>query len=192
MNQNEILLKSALESFVRLGQEEWTAFYEGIQYATYQKHEIILSEGRVEHFIYFVLSGCIKASVFSKGKEITLDFALKNDLISSYVSFLTDTPAKTALEALEPTSVIRIPKQHIFRLYDKYKQAEQMGRKVSEWLYIQKAEREQDFLMLTATERYLKLLKKDADLVKNIPLKYLASYLGIHPESLSRIRKEIT
>jgi CRP/FNR family transcriptional regulator, anaerobic regulatory protein len=91
---------------------------------------------------------------------------------------------------LEETEAIAIPYQLLHEFYDKYKQGERIGRLMAEAQYVKRLRKEMDLLSLTAEERYVALMEKNPDLIRTISIKHLSSYLGIQPESLSRIRKQ--
>ena len=118
-------------------------------------------------------------------------FMFENDYVSAYYSFLSRRPSLMAIQALTPVIVYSMSEKDLDRLCNESKNAERIGRLNAERIYRRKEEREISLLTMSATERYTELLKRSPQLFQQIPLKYIASYLGIQPESLSRIRKQL-
>ena len=106
-------------------------------------------------------------------------------------SFITKTPSVCFIETLADTRVWRIGYDDLQKIYANTKTGDRFGRLMMEQLYIRKAQRERSFLTQTAEERYLDLLLTAPHILQQIPLKHIASYLGITPQALSRIRKRI-
>jgi CRP-like cAMP-binding protein len=161
------------------------------------KKTIILNQGQIEDYLYFISEGIVrfflhKPHPTEPPKEITFSFLVKDMFFSAYDSFITRKPCNYNIETLKHTVTYRI---HYQDLQDLYKNAEignYIGRISAEGLYLRKAQREMSLLMYSAEERYLELLRTYPEYVLQIPLKYIASYLGITPQALSRIRKQIS
>lgn len=156
------------------------------------KHTILTDYGHVEQNAYFLLSGIVKISMQRDGEERILEFFFPNSFFSSYTSFLSRLPSDVEIEALTDCEVEIIHYNDMQQAYKTSLLANRLGRMVTEQYYIRKTNREKDFLMKTATERYQELLDIRPELVQQIPVHMIAKYLGIKPESLSRIRKEIS
>ncbi len=184
-------LRKAFSQITEVSTAEWSTFEDLIEEDSFRKNEFLIREGRVERFIYFICEGMVRVFLTEEGKEISLDFAFENMFTSSYSSFLQQQPSAVYIEALADTRVLKFSHDKLYRLYDRSHQAERMGRLIAELNYIRKNNREISFLKYTAKERYLNLLEQHPKLVQEIPVKYLASYLGIEPESLSRIRRSV-
>ena len=125
------------------------------------------------------------------GKEISLNFSFSHDFTSTYSSFLTGQPTDFTVQALTDVQALRFSRANLFALYDQSHQAERIGRLIAEQAFLRKTSREVQFLTSTAKQRYVQLLEQNPTLVQTISIRHLASYLGIEPESLSRIRREI-
>ena len=187
--QNIDLLKKTIEARTDIRAEDFAAALELVNIKQFDKGEVITEMGKVENYVYFIIEGVTRSYFFKEDKEISLDFHFTGDFISVYESFLDRTPAGHAIEALTPLSMLRIRYENLAKLYEKAPKFEQVGRIMTEELFKKSSERVKDLLSLSATERYVKLLDAHPQYVQNIPLKYLASFLNITPESLSRIRK---
>lgn len=164
------------------------------------KGQMILTEGQIAKYAYFIVSG--KASSFytdDVGKTITWSFhfnetqsAFNNLYIVDYKSFLTQIPAIMSIEALTDIRALRIgyrgfdpPIEHLHIL-------EKCLRKLNEYSFIAAYDRLFSLLTMSATDRYNKLLKNEPYLLQMFSDKHLASYIGVEPPSLSRIRKKMT
>ena len=161
------------------------------------KKTIILKYGETENHLYFVTEGIIrffmhKTHPTEPPKEVTFSFITKNMFYSAYDSFITRSPCQYNVETLQKTVVYRIHHSDVHDLYENTKAGNYVGRISAEQLYLRKAQREISLLTENAEERYLKLLKSYPEYILQIPLKYIASYLGITPQALSRIRKLIS
>lgn len=156
------------------------------------KNTIITRYGQVEHYAYFLLQGIVKINMNYNGEERILEFFLPNSFFSSYTSFLTQKPSDVEITALTDIVVETIYFRDMAKAYETSLLANKLGRMVTEQYYIRKTNREKDFLTKSATERYMELLEERPELLRDIPVNMIAKYLGIKPESLSRIRKEIS
>lgn len=161
------------------------------------KKKIILNYGETENYLYFIAEGIIrffmhKTHPTEPSKEITFSFIAKNMFYSAYDSFITRNPCQYNVQALQDTVVYRIHHSDVQDLYENTKIGNYIGRISAEQLYLRKAQREISLLTDNAEERYLKLMKSYPEYILQIPLKYIASYLGITPQALSRIRKNIS
>jgi len=192
MKPKHELLKKVIEYFTPLEYEVWEEMKMMFIPDIFPKKSFVLKEGEQEEYIYFVTQGIVKAYVESQDKEHILNFVKEGHFVSSYISFLKKEPSRVNLLALEKTCILKLHMDDYFDLCSRFPSVDRFSRLMAEYLYSLKAEREIDLLTLTATERYLKLIKQQPDLLQRVPGKLLASYLGILPESLSRIRKEIT
>jgi CRP-like cAMP-binding protein len=184
-------LKHYIFSLCQLTDKEWCAFEEGLEYIKLKKSEHLLKYGQTEKYIYYVSTGIIRSYLVRDEKEHNVYFCFENQFISSYASFITQQPSECYLQAIKPAEIFRINRNLLMGLYQIFHNAERIGRLFAEKLFVETLEREIDLLNLTAEERYIKLLKQNSSLVHQIPLKHIASYLGIQPESLSRIRKNL-
>ena len=119
-------------------------------------------------------------------------FFFDNDFISSYTSFLTNEKSKAYIQALENTSITLIHKDKLSQLYQKNSKFQQLGRMFTEHLFMLVSEKYEDLLLKSPEERYLNLIENRSNVIQNIPQYMIASYLGITPEALSRIRKRLT
>lgn len=155
----------------------------------------LTNAGEIENYVYFIDKGIVRffinKTVKSEVKEITFSFTSENSFTSAYDSFVTRKPSVYSIQTLKKATVYRIHYDDMQELYNKTQEGNYLGRISAEKLYVKKAEREIDFLLYSAEERYLNLMETFPEYILQIPLKYIASYLGVTPQALSRIRKRI-
>ncbi len=186
------ILKIAFEKQAPLTEEEWIEIRSYLKERTFKKGAFLCRNGQVEHYLSIIYEGTCRGFYNNKeGEEISVGFMFPNDFVSAYYSFLTQRPSLMAVQAVTPVTIISISHTHLNRLCDKYKSAERIGRLNAERIYRRKEEREIALLTMSATERYQDLVDRNPQLLQEISLKHIASYLGIKPESLSRIRKQL-
>lgn len=183
-------LRQALAQFSAIPDEEWAEFGEKLLFSNYKKGEFLCREGQTENFIFFLLKGATRNYFSKDGKEFTVDFHFEGDMLTAYYSFLTRRPSPVALEVIEDVEAILIPREHLLAFYERNRAGERIGRLIAEMQYIRRLDREMELLSDTAEERYARLIRRNPQLVQSISVKHLSSYLGIQPESLSRIRKQ--
>jgi CRP-like cAMP-binding protein len=182
-------IKNAISRLVPLPEREWNDFASGIRKKKFAKGDYLTRDGQVEHAIYFLNKGATRNYFIKDGKEFTVDFQFEGDFVTAYYSLITGEPSSVFIELLEDTEAVVIPSKTLNEFYRKYPNGEKIGRLMAEGQYIKRLRKEMDLLSLTAEERYTRLMKKNPALVSTISVKHLSSYLGIQPESLSRIRK---
>ena len=156
---------------------------------TFKKGDILTSYGQIERSAYFLISGLIEITVLKDIDEKIIEFFLPGCFFCSYTSFLSQQPSDVQVTALSDSEVEVIDYVELQKAYKTSLIANQIGRLATESIFIISTKREKDFLTKSAQERYDELLSKRPDLIKLVPVNKIAKYLGIHPESLSRLRK---
>jgi len=158
---------------------------------TFKKGETFTSYGQIERSAYFLISGLVEISVLKDTDEKIIEFFLPGCFFGAYTSFLTQQPSDVQVTALSDCEVELIDYSELQNAYKTSLVANQLGRLATESSFIINTKREKDFLTKSAQERYDELLSKRPDLIKLVPVNKIAKYLGIHPESLSRLRKKL-
>lgn len=184
-------LRIKLEEKVTIPESEWDFIASKLEIKTYKKKEFLITSNAVENNIYFILEGVFRMFIDLPEKDITVDFGFPNNFISSYSSFLTQNPSVSCIQSLTKSKVIYITREDLDQIYKKTKVGESIGRIFAEEFFRYKSKRELSFLIESPTDRYLNLVKEQQQLIQEIPQKYLASYIGITPQALSRIRGKI-
>lgn len=162
-----------------------------VQKVEFKKGEIITGYGQVEGYVYFLNSGIVEMSIKSYVSEKMIDFFFENEMFAALTSFLTQQPSDVEMVALTDCVAEKISYEDLMIAYETSFHANKLARIITEGAYLHKAKREKDFLAKTAEERYNDMFETHSKYISNIPVNKIAKYLGIHPESLSRIRKKM-
>lgn len=185
-------IQQYFQSLTEISEEEYELFSSKLTTKFFKKGEIILKEGDTEIFLSFLEDGIIRFNIPREDYDMTFGFVFSGNFFSAYDSFLTQSPVTYNVEAISNCTIHQISYADLQKIYADTKVGNHIGRLASEQLFLIKIRRELSLLQETATERYLKLLQERPELIREIPLKYLASYIGVRPQSLSRIRKKIS
>lgn len=187
-------IREYIEKTVAISDKDWQLFSSKLENNIFKKKTTILDLGETENYISFIESGIARFVIPKEDeeKDVTFGFCFKNEFVSAYDSFLTRKPSLYKLQALTEMSTWRISYKDLQEVYQKTTVGNQIGRLSSERLFLIKSKREQSLLNNSAEERYLNLFKERPNLIKEIPLKYVASYIGVTAQALSRIRKRIS
>ncbi|PQJ78877.1 Crp/Fnr family transcriptional regulator [Polaribacter porphyrae] len=156
-----------------------------------KKGTIITDYDELEKKVYFLIDGIVKVSIMKNEEERILDFIFNHSFFASYSSLLTNNPSDVSIKTytdctLEVVDYLELKKAYTFSMI-----ANKLGRIETEKLYTKKVRREKELLTKTAEERYLLLATNYPEVLKRIAIKDISKYLGIQPESLSRIRKRL-
>lgn len=182
-------LRLYFDKFLKLNDSEWADCKKCIERVNIAKNEKILKQGEHCNFIAFIQEGSFRFYYDKDGEVIITAFFFQGDFVSNYRSFLTGKPSDHFIEALQDAVIYRFNLQELKSLYDKHKNIERLGRLIAENLYLSVASRLDSFLFETPEERYKTLMERNSRLLQEVPQYMIASYLGVKPETLSRIRR---
>jgi CRP-like cAMP-binding protein len=182
-------VRNYIESFVKLSDEEWFKFQSKLQYKKFKKNAFFLKEGAICKHAVFISEGAFRFFKIVKGDEVVTALFFKGDFLSDYQSFLNNQPSLYNIEAIKDAACYTISKSDLDDLFDEYKIFEKLGRLFAERLFLTMNKRLDSFLYETPEQRYADLVKRNSKLLQEVPQYMVASYLGINPETLSRIRK---
>lgn len=185
-------LKKYLEQYSPLPAADWDLFVPRLQERRFRKKETILRMGEVEQYVSFIESGIIRYFITEGERDITFELGFENSFATAYDSFLTREPLRYAAEALTDVVLWSIRYEDLQEMYATTAVGDRIGRLAAEEQYIKKSRRQMSLLKDTAEQRYRGLMQDQPHLLQYIPLKYLASYIGITPQALSRIRKRMS
>lgn len=158
-----------------------------------KRRQTILQEGMICKHYSFVVKGCFRMySVDEKGVEHNIQFAAENDWITDIGSFYSDWPSKLYIEALEPSVILQIEKLDLYFLYISIPKLGRIFKVIIENKYVELQTRVLQNISSTSQQRYLSFLEHYPNLAQRLPNTQIASYLGITPEFLSKIRKELS
>ena len=186
-------IKTYLDQIATIPDLDWNFFISKLQRRVIPKKSVFLKVNEIESTISFIESGIVRFFIPKENpeKEITFGFSFKNQFISAYDSFLTQSPSAYQIQALTETTVLSLTYDDLQSVYKSTQIGNLIGRLTAESLFLIKSKREQNLLNFNAEERYLKLFKERPELLKVIPLKYISSYIGVTAQALSRIRKRL-
>lgn len=191
MNKNT--LRQIMSQTINIADDEWEAFEPYISTKKIKKRSHYLQEGAVSTEIGFALSGSFRQYYLIDGVEKTTFFFFENSFVCDYDSFLTQKPCDHNIEAMEDCEVLYFSREVLYRLYRLYPKYETFGRLIAENVYLCMKDRLTHFLLNTPEERYKHFMQSHEaeQILQRVPQHYIASYLGITPVSLSRIRARV-
>lgn len=152
---------------------------------------ILLEAGKIERYVYFLSTGIVKGYQNIEGKLVVQHLVPENDFFTSLDSFMSETPSSDYYETVTDCTLVKISKPDFVLLQETTPIWAELVKTVTNEHLSCKLARVKDFQVLTAKERYLKFLNQHPELALNVSVDNIASFLGIAPQSLSRIRKQI-
>lgn len=183
-------LKKFIKEYVHLSEEELNVIANKFKRKKIKKNEYLLKAGEVCKDLIFVQSGSIRLYYLQEDVEVSVWFALAHSSAVEMYSFISETPTNNFLQAIEDSEILYLPKIELNILYEQYPKMQEMMRKFWEDVILHLLERFTALQRDSAEQRYLDILDKP-ELMQTIPQKYLASFIGVTPTSLSRIKKNI-
>lgn len=184
-------IREYYERMMQLQESEWEFIASHFDRKVFAKNQIITKQGATESYLSFIEAGIVRFYIPHDENELTFNFSFNKEFTCAYDSFLTQTPSEYELQALTETIAWQISYEDLQKVYAHTKAGNYLGRFAAEKLFLAKSKRELSLLKHSATERYLNLFKEQPEILQYIPLKYVASYIGITPQGLSRIRRRI-
>ncbi|UUF13893.1 MULTISPECIES: Crp/Fnr family transcriptional regulator [Flavobacterium] len=185
-------MKSIFQAIQDFSAEELSLLDDLITFRTLKKGELLLTEDQVCNEIVFIKKGILRSFFLNhKGDEITNCFAFENEFMASFASFITEEKAEESIQALAETELQILDRKGLEKLYQSSINWQETGRKLTELEFVNLHKRMVSFQKLSGAQRYEELYKNHQKYIQLIPLQYLASYLGVTPRHLSRIRKAV-
>lgn len=186
-------LQQFLEKNTNLGQQELLEVMAHLVVHSYKKGTVLLKQGDISEKCYFVLKGCVRQySVGDDGRETTYNFFTEGQSIVLFKSYKLKQPSDCFLGCLEDSTLIVGSPDSEESMYEQFPEVKNITRNIMELNFGQAQEDTALLMGGTPEERYIRLMEKKPELIKRVPQHQLASYLGITPESLSRIKKRVT
>ena len=181
-------LHQYLRKTVNLPETEWAFAAPHFRPLQLSKQESFVSPGAVCRHLAFVETGVLRSFLTTEEREITNDFFLPGSFASAFTSFITKAPSAWTVQATEPCELIVLSHDLLQTLYTRHSAWLHLGKSVMEAEFVKKCRRESSFLRDAADQRYQSLLQQYPGLEQHVPQYQIASYLGIQPETLSRLR----
>lgn len=185
-------IQDRLDMGLKLSEEECQFLNEHFERVEIGKKQFIVEEGGKEKYIYFIEEGIFRYWTYNlKMREITFWFSFPKEFANSHFLLRNDRLSAFNIQAISDSVVWRMKSDDLLKLYANSFNVSKIARVVLKNALVRKVQREISLLTLTPEERYKELMEFNKAMILTIPLKYLASYLGVTPQALSRIRKRI-
>jgi CRP/FNR family transcriptional regulator, anaerobic regulatory protein len=172
--------------------DDWEAISSRFTYRQLKKGDFLTRSGEICRQVSFINKGLIRFFYDVDGKEISTGFVPENEYVAEYASFLVQQPAHSNLDALEESEIINLSYDDIQMLYQTNPVFQIFGRKIAEMLFILLVSQNTTLLTLPPEARYQVLIDYQPYVIQRVPQYMIASYIGITPEHLSRIRKKMS
>ncbi len=182
--------RAYLQQMINISKDELDVFTSSCIPKAFKRNDIISRPDTVPNEIFFINKGIIRVTITDNdGVEHTIHFALENQFIADYSCFIMKQPSLYALQALEQTEVIVLPRSVVEWGYKNLAEGDKLGRLVAEFYFIYQDMRIRNLYAYTPKERYDKITEVFPDIHNRVPQHMIASYLGITPVHLSRLKK---
>lgn len=186
------MLKAYMKQFGDFTEEAMEEILKELNIVTYAKEAVLLEQGDIPYKCYFVLKGCVRQyGIDAEGREVTYEFYTEGQAVAQFSQFGPKKPSKYTWICVEECVLVVGDLDVEQDMYDSHDGLETMTRKMMEVNMGEMQEKNAIFVSDSPEERYTKLMTNREDLLKRVPQHQLASYLGITPESLSRIKRRI-
>lgn len=182
-------MKEILQSYLNLSEDVYQIFLESAKKKEVAKNIILFQPPRVSRKCLFIESGMLRGYKIRDGKDFTHHFFKPNWFATDYESFLSNNPSSLYIESLTKVSYFEFDKEVLNNLYKTHHQLEKLGRIIAEKAYLSTVEKFSEIQTLDLKTRYHSLMEKNPQLFQDVPQKYIASYLGVSEQSLSRVKR---
>jgi len=186
---NPEILKSAFDKYYELPLDFWQYIFEIGTLLEVEKEATLKEPNSIDNYLYFILKSSAGILLWNNNNFKCTDIVLDNDYICDYLSVLTSEPTPFQIITFEKSTLLKIPKTKFIAFTEKSKYGDKFWRYAIQALYIEKNLQYIQLLNSKASDIYDKCQAFQPGILNRIPQKYIASYLGITPQSLSRIRK---
>ncbi|MCB0756069.1 MAG: Crp/Fnr family transcriptional regulator [Flavobacteriales bacterium] len=189
--EGAIALQSFIQGIVNFSDSEMELIMSRFEPMSLPAGEYFVDEGLVCKHIGFIVKGYVRSYYEINEGEVTTMINTKHNIVTAHTSFTLQRPSMQYIQAITDSELLVMSYESMQELYDRIPKWDRLGRIINEHVYGYVEGRVVDYLSLSPEERYRKLIDENAKLVKNVPLRYVASMLGITPETLSRIRNKV-
>jgi CRP-like cAMP-binding protein len=180
------------DSYIKLTDSDIEFCKQYFELQSLSKNNIVEEENKVPKHLYFITKGLMRLFYYdNNGDEITTLIVSENRFITSFLNFIHGNKSNENLECITNCEFYKIERSKLIELIDKNENFKKLSLVIFEQAASATQIRANDFATLTAELRYKKLVEQQPEIIQNVPIQYIASYLGIKPQSLSRIRKQM-
>lgn len=184
-------IKQVMRQMINVSEDELNDFLSGAFTQKFKRQEIVSRPDIIPNEIFFINKGLIRVLITDKeGTEHTIHFALENQFIADYSNFIQQQPSIYTLQALEETQAVILPRSTIEWGYNNLKEGQKMGRIIAEYYFIYQDDRIKNNYIRTPKQRYDSITEVFPNIHNRVPQHMIASYLGITPIHLSRLKKQ--
>jgi len=177
---------------ISISDDEANLFLSKCRFQKFQPKDFLGKQGAVCNEIFFIIKGTTRSLIVDpNGEEHTIHFSLENQFICDYTSFMLQTPSTNSIQALEETETVVLPREAIEWGYAHLQQGDKLGRIIAEYYFIYFDTRLKNQYLFTPAQRYQNITKVFPNIHNRAPQHMIASYLGISPVHLSRLKKEL-
>lgn len=184
-------MKELLSTYFSFSDDEYDAFISKSQLVEYKKHDYLIHANEHVNTLFFIRKGFVRGYRIVDGEDVTHHFFRENWFATDYESYLTGKPGELYLQALLQTTVYAFDKQILFSFYREKRNFESIRYIQAEHAYLQMVEKVKDLQTRDLKDRYNNLILKYPELLNLVSQKHIASYLGVAPQSLSRIKNTL-
>lgn len=185
-------LKGAIESVQKIEPHEWALALPLFEYQEFKKGEDLLKTGKVCNQVHFIVEGCARIYFSHESRDVSRQFFFEDSFVTEFGSLISQQPSLYAIDAIEDCKFLSITAENLDILYNNSINFLKFGKRIAEYTCIFVVNRNVEMVVSSAPERYLRLMKERPKVMSRVPLHMIASYLGITPEALSRIRKDLS
>lgn len=189
---NELVaIRIAIEQMISISETELNLLLQDTTVKKFKSQEILNKPNKIANDIYFINKGILRVVITDNtGQDHTIHFALENQFVSDYTSFLRGTPSISSLQAIEDTEVVILPRASIDWGYANLREGQKLGRLIAEYYFVYQDNRIVNQYARTPKQRYDAITDIFPNIHNRVPQYMIASYLGISPIHLSRLKKE--
>jgi CRP-like cAMP-binding protein len=185
-------IRQVMKQMIDVSEDELNDFLSGAITKTFKRQEILSKPASIPNEIFFINKGIIRVLITdNEGTEHTIHFALENQFIADYSNFIQNLPSIYSLQTLEETEVVILPRSTIEWGYKNLKEGQKMGRLIAEYYFIYQDDRIKNNYVRTPKQRYDSITEVFPNIHNRVPQHLIASYLGITPIHLSRLKKAV-
>ena len=184
-------MKEIIRSHVELSDDSYNLLLDIASEREVRKNRLIFHSGKPTTKMLFLKKGLLRGYKIVDGKEHTHHFYFADWFATDFHSFLTGEPSQVYIKTIEDSAYLEFHKKDLLSLYNESHQLEALGRIMAEEAYLATVEKLASMQLHDLAEKYQLLMKTNPGLIQRVPQKYIASYLGVSEQSLSRVKKQL-